>query len=69
MTRSMRLTLSSTAAAEIRPAEVSASTFSEDSQFPLFPAFVVLSVFNQFLVTSPPGISRSIPAFTVPAVL
>src|SRR5208282_6279433 len=56
-------------AADILPSDISGSTFSGTSQPPPLPASSVFGRFNHSSMGSPPGISKSMPAFTVAAVL
>ena len=69
ITRNMRPTLSSIVAVDILPDDISGSTFSGTSQPPPLPDACVSGFASHAFMGSPPGISRSMPAFTVPAVL
>src|ERR1035437_703900 len=64
----MRLTLSLSVASEMCPAFTPAITFSGTSQPSLLPAACVEGRSSQGFIGGPPGISRSMPAFTVGAV-
>ena len=68
ITRRMRPTLSSSVASVMLPAFTSASTLSAVSQPAPLPAACVAGMASQFFIGWPPGISRSMPAFTVGAV-
>ena len=69
ITRRMWPTLSSIVAVEIFPDLTSGSTFSGASQPPPLPAAIVSGSLSHSSIGVPPGISKSMPAFTVAAEL